>query len=44
MNKERMQTMRTLGRNMAWLLKNVHREGAVPPPVPEPWQPTNFIR
>ena len=41
---EGMQTMRTLGRNMAWLLKNLHAHGAVPPPVPEPWQPMHFIR
>ena len=41
---EGMQTMRTLARNMAWALKNLHREGAEPRPVPEAWQPTNFIR
>ena len=41
---EGMQTMRTLGRNLAWLLKNIHAAGAVPPPAPEPWQPMHFIR
>ena len=41
---EGMQTMRTLGRNMAWLLKNIGREGAVPRPLPEAWSPTHFIR
>ena len=41
---EGMQTMRTLARNMAWLLKNLRREGAVPRPADEPWQPTSFIR
>ncbi|MBQ6473371.1 MAG: flavodoxin family protein [Victivallales bacterium] len=41
---EGMQTMRTLGKNMAWLLKNLHRDGAVPRPPQEPWQPMNFIR
>ena len=41
---EGMQTMRTLARNMAWLLKNLRREGAVPRPADEPWQPMNFIR
>ena len=41
---EGMQTMRTLGRNMAWLLKNLKRSDAVPRSADEPWQPTNFIR
>ena len=41
---EGMQTMRTLGRNIAWLLKNLCAEGAIPPPAPEPWQPMHFIR
>ena len=41
---EGMQTMRTLGRNMAWLLKNLKRGDAVPRPAPEPWQPMHFIR
>ena len=37
------QTMRTLGRNMAWMLQNL-KKGAIPAPEPEPWTPTNFIR
>ena len=41
---EGMQTMRTLGRNMAWLLKNLKRDEAIPRPTDEPWQPMNFIR
>lgn len=41
---EGMQTMRTLGRNMAWVVKNLHRPDALPRPADEPWQPTNFIR
>ena len=41
---EGMQTMRTLGKNMAWLLKNLHRDGAAPRPPQEPWLPMNFIR
>lgn len=41
---EGMQTMRTLGRNIAWLVKNLRRADALPPPAPEPWQPTHFIR
>lgn len=38
---EGMQTMRTLARNMAWLLKSLKGN---PRPVQEPWQPTHFIR
>ena len=41
---EGMQTMRTLGRNMAWVLKNLRRDGAEPRPAGEEWQPTHFIR
>ena len=41
---EGMQTMRTLGRNMAWLLKNLKRGDAIPRPADEPWQPMHFIR
>ena len=40
---EGMQTMRTLARNLAWLLKNI-AAGAVPRPEPEAWQPMHFIR
>ena len=42
---EGMQTMRTLGNNMAWLLKCIeHSKTAVPYPVREPPVATNFIR
>ncbi len=41
---EGMQTMRTLGKNMAWVLKNLRRDGAEPRPPQEPWQAMNFIR
>ena len=41
---EGMQTMRTLGRTMAWLLKNLKRGDAIPRPADEPWQPMHFIR
>ncbi len=40
---EGMQTMRTLARNLAWLLKDI-AAGAVPRPEEEPWQPMHFIR
>ena len=43
---EGMQTMRTLGRNMAWLLKSIksgNKEGLNIPELEE-WQGTNFIR
>ena len=43
-DEEGMQTMRTLGRNLAWLLKNLRGPGAVPPPGREPWRPMHFIR
>ena len=43
-DEEGMQTMRTLARNMAWLIKNLKRDGAVQRPADEPWQPMNFIR
>ena len=41
---EGMQTMRTLGKNMAWVLKNLHRDGAEPRSADEEWQPMHFIR
>ena len=41
---EGMQTMRTLGRNMGWVLKNLRRDGAGPRPAQEEWQPMHFIR
>ena len=40
---EGLQTMRTLGRNMAWMLKNL-RNGGEPLPEQEEPQITNFIR
>ena len=43
---EGLQTMRTLGRNMAWLLKCIQlgKENGVPFPTHEPGIATNFIR
>ena len=42
---EGMQIMRTLGRNMAWLLKCIElAKGVIPLPEREEWTPTNFIR
>ena len=38
---EGMQTMRTLGRNMAWVLKGLKTQ---PLPVKEPAVKTNFVR
>ena len=45
-DEEGLQTMRTLGENMAWLLKCIQagRAAGVNPPVREPFRPTNFIR
>ena len=40
---EGMQTMRTLARNLAWLLRSA-AAGAVPRPAGEPWRPMHFIR
>ena len=39
---EGLQTMRTLGNNMAFLLKTLSQT-EVPRPETEPWTPTNFI-
>jgi multimeric flavodoxin WrbA len=42
---EGLQIMRTLGRNMAWLLKCIEAaRGTVPYPEREEWLVTNFIR
>lgn len=43
LDTEGMQTMRTLGNNMAWMLKKIHADS---PDYPEreEWQPMNFIR
>lgn len=45
-DEEGMQTMRTLGENMAWLLKCIEagRQAGVFPPQYEPVVKTNFIR
>ncbi|HHX92077.1 MAG TPA: flavodoxin family protein [Clostridiales bacterium] len=42
-DREGMQTMRLVGKNMAWLLKNIEA-GGVPVPEKEPWQMTDFCR
>ncbi|MDD3403713.1 MAG: flavodoxin family protein [Hespellia sp.] len=42
-DEEGLQTMRTLGHNMAWMLKNIEN-GKQSLPEIEPWTPTNFIR
>lgn len=43
---EGMQTMRTLGKNMAWLLKSIQagKEAGIKLPEKEPQAVTNFIR
>ncbi|MDR2907879.1 MAG: flavodoxin family protein [Bacteroidales bacterium] len=43
---EGMQIMRTLGRNMAWLLKSIKagKKAGIALPERETWTPTNFIR
>jgi multimeric flavodoxin WrbA len=43
---EGMQTMRVLGRNLAWLLKSIDagRAAGIPSPETEPREKTNFIR
>ena len=41
---EGMQTMRRMGANMAWVLKNLHSEGATPIPPRERFTPMHFIR
>ena len=45
-DEEGMQTMRTLGHNMAWLLKCIElgKENGVSHPAPEAKIKTNFIR
>ena len=44
LDKEGMQTMRTLADNMAFLLKKIHADGNPGYPAREPWQGMNFIR
>lgn len=43
---EGMQIMRTLGDNMAWMLKCIEagKKAGINPPEAEPWIGTNFIR
>ena len=42
-DEEGLQTMRTLGYNMAWMLKNIQK-GKEPLPQAEPRKRTNFIK
>ena len=44
LDREGMQTMRTLARNMAWLLKSIGGKPAPGRPADEPWIMTNVIR
>ena len=44
LDKEGMQTMQTLARNMAWLLKSTNGEKAPGRPKDEPWDMMHFIR
>ena len=41
---EGMQTMRTLARNIAWLLKCTEGKRAPGRPSDEPWEPMHFVR
>lgn len=45
-DQEGLQIMRTLGRNMAWLLRCIEagKKAGLLPPELEPWTGTNFIR
>ena len=44
MDTEGLQTMRTLARNMAWLLKSTNGEKAPGRPIEEAWEAMHFIR
>ena len=44
MDTEGLQTMRTLARNMAWLLKSTNGEKAPGRPADEAWETMHFIR
>lgn len=44
LDKEGLQTMRTLARNMAWLLKSTNGEKAPGRPDEEAWEAMHFIR
>ena len=41
-DQEGLQTMRTLARNLAWILR-CRQAAAIPAPEREPWTPTNFF-
>lgn len=45
-DEEGLQTMRTLGRNIAWIVKCIEagKEKGIEIPAREPWTPTHFIR
>ncbi|MBQ7702438.1 MAG: flavodoxin family protein [Candidatus Methanomethylophilaceae archaeon] len=45
-DKEGLQTMRTLARDMTWLMKCIEagKKAGIELPAREPWEPTNFIR
>jgi len=43
-DSEGMQTMRTLARNMAWMLHGLRGSNALEEPEKEAWTPMNFIR
>ena len=43
LDAEGMQTMRTMARNMAWMINQLNT-GTAQPPEYEPWQGTHFIR
>lgn len=44
LDTEGMQTMRALGRNMAFLLKRIHSSSPIQYPERESWDPMHFIR
>ena len=44
LDKEGMQTMRTLAKNMAWLLKKIHASETPEYPLDEAYDRMNFIR
>ena len=44
LDTEGVQTMRALGRNMAFLLKRIHSSSPIQYPEREPWDPMHFIR
>ena len=45
-DKEGLQTMRTLARQTAWILKclDAGKKAGLPQPLQEPWLPTHFIQ